>query len=305
MNVPAIGFGTGVVKRYTRNPYLFAKVYLRYILSSVKHRKLHKNLYSDLHMSDIVAAAVRENYRLFDSGRIYAYSEPSIGKGLAKAKIAREEIFLTTKISDMDITRECSPKTVEGNLANSLRYLNTEYIDAYLLHWPHGDWTDIYHQMEAVYRKGLARAIGVCNFQMEHFRQLERSSTVRPMLCQLELHPLHSRREIREYCDAHDIVIMAHTPTGRMCEKIRTNPVLQELAEKYSKTIAQIILRWHYQNGVVPVVATTSPAHMRENRDIFDFDISSEDMEKIEGIDEQYVMLPGNGIDDPNYIYNL
>ena len=305
VRVPAIGFGTGVVRRYTRNPYLFSKVYLRYVLSSVKHMKIHKGLYSDLHMPNIVAEAARKGYRLFDSGRIYAYSEPSIGKGLAKTNIARENFFLTTKISDMDITRNSSPETVEGNLEDSLRYLNAEYIDAYLLHWPHGKWLDIYHQMESVYQKRRARAIGVCNFQLEHFRRLESEGGIRPMLCQLELHPLHSRRAIREYCDEHNIVIMAHTPTGRMCEKIRMNPALQELAKKYGKSITQIILRWHYQNGIIPIVATTSLTHMEENMDIFNFDISQEDVGKIEDLDEQYVMLPGNGIDDPNYIYNL
>ena len=125
------------------------------------------------------------------------------------------------------------------------------------------------------------------------------------MIHQTELHPLNSKKEIRQYCKEHGILIMAHTPTGRMGKQIRQNKTLQELANKHNKTIAQIIVRWHYQNGVVPIIATKSIKHMQENKDIFDFSLTEDDMAAIEYIDEGLVLLPGNGIDDPNYIYNL
>lgn len=303
--LPAIGFGTGVVRKYTRNSYLFAKFYIRCLLSSIKHMRIHQQFDIDWNMPKMVSCAAQEGYRFFDSGRIYAYSESSIAKGLEKVGIAREECFLVTKVSDMDVERPYSPNTVEGNLRDSLHYLNTDYVDAYLLHWPHGDWLGIYRQMEDVYRMGLARAIGVCNFEVQHFRLLEKECKIRPMICQLELHPFRTRQDVRRYCAEHGIVIMAHTPTGRMCDKIRNNPILQELSSKYGKTVAQIILRWHYQNGIVPVVATRSSVHIQENKNIFDFEISTADMEQIEMLNEDYVMLVGNGIDDPNYIYNL
>ena len=162
-----------------------------------------------------------------------------------------------------------------------------------------------YRQIENIYEAGLARSIGVCNFHLEHFLRLEQCCRIMPMLHQTELHPLNSKKEIREYCKKNGIVIMAHTPTGRMCEMIRQNAVLKELAKKYNKTIAQIIVRWHYQNGIVPIIATKSAAHMKENADIFDFALSASDMDMIESIDRGEVLLPGNGMDDPRYIWNL
>ncbi|WP_315374160.1 aldo/keto reductase [uncultured Selenomonas sp.] len=303
--IPALGFGTGVVRLYSRNPYLFLKTRIRPLLSSIKHWRLDYILKSDLYMERFIYQALEENYRLFDTGRIYGYSEKMIGCVIRASGITREEFFLVTKISDMDITRASSPNDVRGNLEDSLRYLGTSYVDAYLLHWPHGEWIDIYRQMEQLYDEGLARAIGVCNFTIEHFAQLEQYARITPMICQLELHPLNSKREIREYCREHGIVVMAHTPTGRMYEKIRQNRVLQEIAHRHEKTIPQIIIRWHYQNDVVPVVATQSSIHMQENADIFDFSLSETEMQQIEDQDEGYVILPGNGIDNPNYIYNL
>lgn len=303
--IPAIGFGTGVVRRYSRNPWLFMKTRIRFILSTIKHVRLHPELVSDLYMSRIVDQAIQMNYRLFDCGRIYGYSERIVGNEILRSEKRREDFFLVTKISDMDITRRVSPNDVRGNLMDSLRYLGTSYVDAYLLHWPHGDWIDIYRQMEVLYEEGLVRAIGVCNFTISHFVELEKHARIMPMICQLELHPFNTKKEIREYCKEHGILVMAHTPTGRICEKIRENKVLQDLAHTHKKTIAQIIIRWHYQNNVVPVIATKNPVHMRENLDIFDFSLSEEEMQMVEAQDEGYVMFPGNGIDDPNYIYNL
>ena len=303
--IPSVGFGTGVVRNYSRNPYLFLKSRIRPFLSSIRHGRLHSRLKADLYMERIVKQAIQENYRLFDTGRIYGYSEMTVGRGIRASGKKREEFFLVTKISDMDITRSGTPNDVCGNLEDSLRYLGTSYVDAYLLHWPHGEWIDIYRQMEQVYEEGLVHAIGVCNFTLEHFAQLEEYARIAPMICQLELHPLNSKREIREYCREHGILVMAHTPTGRMCEKIRQNNILQELAHRHGKTIAQIIIRWHYQNNVIPVVATQNPIHMREYADIFEFSLSEAEMQLIEDQDEGYVMLPGNGIDDPNYVYNL
>lgn len=303
--IPAIGFGTGVVRRYSRNPWLFMKARIRPILSSIKHVRLHPELVSDLYMPRIVDQAIQMNYRLFDCGRIYGYSEVMVGNGILRSEKRREDFFLVTKISDMDVTRSVSPNDVRGNLEDSLRYLKTSYVDAYLLHWPHGDWIDIYRQMEVLYEEGLARAIGVCNFTISRFVELEKYARIMPMICQLELHPLNTKKEVREYCKEHGILVMAHTPTGRICEKIRENKALQDLARTHKKTIAQIIIRWHYQNNVIPVIATKTPVHMCENLDIFDFSLSEEEMQMVEAQNEGYVMLPGNGIDDPNYIYNL
>lgn len=302
-SLPAIGYGTGVVRRYTRKPKLFLKDNIKPAIVSIKHMKLTKKLMIDYRSPRIIKQAVDLGYRLFDSGRIYGYSECVIGKTLKSYN--REAVYLSSKVSNMDIDRKYSPNDVRGNLENSLKYLQTDYLDSYLLHWPSGNWIDIYIQMEKLYKEGKVKAIGVCNFHLEHFEELMKYASVKPMICQLECHPLNTRPEITSYCNNNNILVMAHTPTGRMCEKIRHNNVLIEMTQKYKKNIAQIIVRWHYQNEVIPIIATTSKEHLIENKNVFDFEISRADMKDIDSLNENYIMLPGNGIDDPNYIYNL
>ena len=308
VEIPVIGFGIGVVKRYIRKPSVFVKARVRPVLSGVKHlnfQAIYKVWQQDFGMDKVIDEAISQGYTLLDTGRIYGHSELEMGKAVNRSSLKRSDFFINTKVSDMDLFRACSPDDVEGNFRLSLKYLQTDYVDGYLLHWPHGNWLDIYRQMEDIYEAGLARSIGVCNFHLEHFLRLEQCCRIMPMLHQMELHPLNSKKEIRDYCNKNGILIMAHTPTGRMCSMIRQNEVLKELAKKYNKTIAQIIVRWHYQNGVVPIIATKSAAHMDENADIFDFALSEYDMEMIESIDQGEVMLSGNGVDDPRYIWNL
>lgn len=308
VEVPFIGFGTGIVRKYSRKPSVFIHGRIRPVLSAIKHAsftRLYQILQQDFFMGKVIDTAISEGYTLLDSGRIYGYSEVEYGKAIVRNNLPREDIFVTTKVSDMDLYRDGSPNDVAGNLQLSLKYLQLDFVDAYLLHWPHGNWLDIYKQMENAYNKGLVRSIGVCNFHLEHFKQLEANCSIMPMIHQTELHPLNSKKVIRDYCKEHGILIMAHTPTGRMSPAIRNNAVLQKIAKKYGKTIAQVIVRWHYQNGVVPIIATKSRAHMKENKDIFDFALTEEDTTRIDSIDQGEVMLPGNGVDDPRYIYNL
>lgn len=120
-------------------------------------------------MGKVIDTAISEGYTLLDSGRGYGYSEVEYGKAIVRNNLLREDIFVTTKVVDMDLDRECSINNVAGILQLSLKYLQLDFVDAYLLHWPHGNWLDIYKQMEDTYNKGLVRSIGVCNFHLEHF----------------------------------------------------------------------------------------------------------------------------------------
>jgi len=303
VEIPWVGYGTGVVLQYSRNPILFMKWRIRLFLSSVKHLKLNRLLRVDFGISKYLETAYSENYRLYDSGRIYGYSEVKIGNLVRKH--GRDGLFLISKVSDMDVERKASPDSVNGNFELSLKYLNVDYLDMYLLHWPSGDWVNLYREMEKLYQEGKVKAIGVCNFNIENLEFLENECSIKPMVCQTECHPLNVKKELREYCRSKSIVMMAHTPTGRMCEQIRQNGVLIELAKKYNKTIAQIIIRWHYQNGVIPIVSTCSKAHLIENTIVDDFKLTPEEMIRIDAQDNEYIMLPFQGIDDPNYIYNL
>ena len=125
-----------------------------------------------------------------------------------------------------------------------------------------------------------------------------------PMVVQTEIHPLCAKKDFREYCQKHGIQLMAHTPTGRYSKELQESPILKNLREKYHKSVVQIIIRWHYQNNVIPVVSTFSKAHMKENLNIFDFELTDDEMIAIDSLDRNKVLLASHGIDDPNYIYN-
>jgi diketogulonate reductase-like aldo/keto reductase len=204
----------------------------------------------------------------------------------------------------MDVTRKVSPNDVAGNLEVSLKNIGREYADLYLLHWPEGDWLNYYEQIIGEYKKGRCRAFGACNLEMEHLKAIEDAGLELPMVMQTEMHPLCTRKKILNYCKAHGIQVMAHTPTGTRIREIQESAVILNLAKKYHKTPTQIILRWHYQNDVIPVVSTFSKNHMQENLDIFDFELTDGEMAEIDGMDQNYVTLNSHGIDDPNYIYN-
>ncbi|WP_251212535.1 aldo/keto reductase [Adlercreutzia murintestinalis] len=302
-SIPFIGFGTGVVRRYSRNRMLRIKTVAKRTLIALKNRRPSKEALIDRHMDKIVKDAYECGFRMFDAGRIYGYCEQMIGQGLHG--IDRSSYFLTTKVSDMDLSRPCSSGDVSGNLGDSLRYLQTEYVDAYLLHWPHGNWEDIYHQMEREYKEGRARHLGVCNFGVNDLERLWGVCEVAPTFNQIECNPYHSQSDVRLWCAEHNVRVMAHTPTFRMRQEIASEPVLTGLAREKGKTVAQIILRWHYQNDVIPIVSTTSHEHLKEDVDIMGFDLSDDEMNLIDSLDKGQSLFAGIGIDDPLYVYNL
>jgi aldo/keto reductase family protein len=300
--VPWIFFGTGIVKKYTRNPYLWFKTNIRLILSSIKYRKLNKELYINTHINKILDDAYIAGFRGFDTARIYGYSESKIG--LINEK--HSDIWLNTKCSVMDIERAGSPNTVIGNLAISEQNMKTDMMDSLLLHWPEGDkWLDIYKEIVKLYEEKKIRAFGVCNARHEDICLIQQKGIRLPMIIQNEIHPLNTQVEIRKYCKENNILLMAHTPTARMGEEIKNNDVLNGLANKYNKSIAQIIIRWHYQNGIIPIISTTNRLHMMENNNIFDFELSSNEMDSIDSLDRNYFLIKTRGIDDPNYKYNF
>lgn len=190
----------------------------------------------------------------------------------------REDYFLITKLSN----QEQREGDVHKALMRSLNHLKVDKVDLYLMHWPQtGTYLECWKQMEQLYREGYARAIGVCNFKEHHFEALMKIAEVKPMVCQIESHPLFPQNDMLEYCKKNGIQMMAYTPTGRMDSRVRESELLKQLAEKYHKNIVQIILRWHYQRGVVPIVNTTSVNHLKDNMDIFDFLLNQDEMDEI------------------------
>lgn len=301
--IPWISFGTGLIWQYIRNKPLFFKHNLLLILRSIKHLKINRQLKGNLLIKSILNNSYNEGFRFFDTGRAYSLSELYIGKVLSQ----KQDIFVTTKCSTMDVTREFSPSDVKGNLELSLKYLNREYVDLYLFHWPEGDWLNYYSQIIELYKQGKVKAFGACNLSIENLKEIENAGLELPMVMQTEMHPLYARHELRQYCQDHNIQVMAHTPTCRNCDKFTKIELIQELSKKYHKTPAQIAIRWHYQHNVIPVVSCFNKEHMRDNLNIFDFELEQQEMELIDKLDCNYILLnvKGSYDDDPNFIYNL
>ena len=159
--------------------------------------------------------------------------------------------------------------------------------------------------MNELYKEGLAKNIGVCNFKIKDFEALAKvDGIIQPQFCQIECHPLCMNKEVLEYCSQHNIVVLAHTPTGRMCQDIRNNKVLMDLSQKYGKSIPQILLRWHIQSNRIPIIHSENKEHIADNANIFDFSLSSEDIKSIDNLNKEQSFFNFVGIDNPNYKYN-
>lgn len=301
LDLPWISYGTGVIWKYTRNKIEFLKYNIRDILSTIKHLHWNRELYGNLYVNKLLNEAYNSGFRLFDSGRIYGYSEPKIGE-LNKKK---NDILITTKCSVMDIENR-GLKSVKENLQLSQKYLNVDKVDIYMLHWPEGNnWKKYYMDIVDTYKSGECRVYGICNLRFSALKELEDEGYPLPMIIQTEIHPYNAQIELKEYCKEKGILLMAHTPTGRGGQGLKNEKIFNELTSKYNKSVVQVILRWHYQNNTIPVVSCFDKKHMDENMNIFDFQLTEEEMIEINKLDKGVLYLDAKGIDDPKYIYNL
>lgn len=248
-----------------------------------------------------VCAALEAGYRHIDTATAY-HNEAAVGAALAQSGIPREEIFLTSKLWNAD---QGYQSTLDA-FARSLEWLQTDYLDLYLIHWPHDpkyfdDWEEknreSWRAMEKLYGEGRIRAIGVSNFRPRHLENLLAHCKVAPMVDQIEVHPGMPQDETLEFCRRHHITVEGWSPlaTGKIFEV----PAMQQLAQKYRKTVAQICLRWCVQRGVIPLPKSVTPVRIRENAQVFDFVLRPEDMERISGMAE----CGWSGLDPDHLIY--
>ena len=224
--------------------------------------------------------AVYSGYRAVDTAAIY-FNEEGVGEAIKQCGLPREELFITTKVWNSDQGYESTLEAFE----KSRRKLDVDYIDLYLIHWAvKGKYKETWRAMEELYRSGKVRAIGVSNFQQHHIEDLMTTAQIKPMVNQIELHPLLSQVELRDYCHSQGIVVTAWSPLGRA--HIFNEPVLVEIAKKYNKSVAQVILRWHIQNEVIVIPKSTHESRIIENGHVFDFELDSSDMESINALNE-------------------
>ena len=240
-------------------------------------------------MKEVVMAGLKIGYRAFDTARDY-FNEPTIGQVLKECLtvlgLKREDIFITTKIGNS--------QQEEGNIGEqieiSLHNLQTDYVDCWMMHWPYPDkFIETYHKMEEVYHSGKVRSIGMANFRVRHFKKLwEAGIDITPHCVQFEHHPLRTADDILEFCTANNIAVQAYSPLCRMIPAIKNSQVLNTIANRTHKTIGQVILRWHYQHQSVPCFLSTNPKRLEENFNIWDFELTEEDMKQIHTLNEDY-----------------
>ena len=232
---------------------------------------------------ECVLNALNVGYRLIDTAAAY-FNEKEIGRAIKKSKISREEIFVVTKVWIQDAGYENTMKAFYTSLKN----LDLDYIDLYLIHQPYGDYYGSWKAMEELYRKGKIRAIGVCNFSMERFVDLYMNCTIKPMVNQIEFHPFFQQNQVQNLLKDYNCQIQAWGPLNEGQRNIFKHEILEEIAKKHDKTVAQIVLRWHIQKHIMTIPKTIHKDRMIENMNIWDFQLDSEDFKKIDQLNLGY-----------------
>lgn len=233
-----------------------------------------------------VKAALRIGYRSIDTAAFYD-NEEGVGRAVRESGVSREELFITTKVWNTDQGYDSTLAAFEA----SLRRLGMEYVDLYLIHWPvKGKYKETWRALETLYREGRVRAIGVSNFQVHHMEDLMADAEIKPMVNQVEFHPFLTQETLRAFCRKEGIQLEAWSPLMR--GEVMNVPEIVELSKKYGKTPAQIVLRWDLQHGVVTIPKSVREERIRENADLFDFELSAEDMAKLDALNRNHRFGP-------------
>lgn len=250
---------------------------------------------------DAVGYALKAGYRLIDTASVYD-NERAVGKAIKDSDINRSEIFLTTKVWTSQMGYDRTMKAFE----NSLKRLGQDYLDLYLVHMPYGDVAGTWRAMERLYHEGRIRSIGVCNFSGAHLTDLCLSSEVKPMVNQVECHPFAQQTGMLNLCRETGVQLEAWAPFAEGKNDIFCNPLLTDIAHSHGKTVGQVILRWNVQRGVVVIPKSVRPERIVENSEIFDFNLSENEMSLIAGLDTcKPLIFDYNKVDEVKRIYSI
>ena len=237
--------------------------------------------------ADVVADALSVGYRHIDTAAGYG-NEQGVGDALVRAGFAtgqaRKEVFITTKLSDSEQGYDSALAAFERQLG----YLQTDYVDMYMIHWPTPfDWrsTQTWKAFVELHDAGKIRTLGVCNFLPEHLERLHDETGYWPTVNQIELHPTWQQREVVKYCKSHGIAVEAYSPMARGADLQAGGSLLEDIAHAHGKSVAQVILRWHIEHGIIVIPKSTHRERQLENGSIFDFTLASDEIAEIDALD--------------------
>lgn len=276
--IPAIGFGPGIAgysAKYKKTPAneivsLAQRAWNKFVVRP----EIYRNYCS------AVLSALKNGFELIDYSAAYG-NAALIGKAIRKSGISRDRLFLTTRVSN----RAQFDGIIEKEFFAQLKNMGTDYVDLFMFHWPVTDkYVETYRKMIALKEQGYARAIGVANCHEHHLNTLIKETGVIPAVNQFEVHPLFTQKPLMKFCKENRIVVEAYTPVARFDDRLMRLPLLKEIGAKHKKSVIQVVLRWHVQNGVIPVVRALNKKHQKENLAIFDFELSDEEMKAIDGV---------------------
>ncbi|MGE7185779.1 aldo/keto reductase [Peribacillus sp. NPDC006672] len=227
-----------------------------------------------------VKKAIEVGYCAIDTAAIYE-NEEGVGQAIRECGVPREKLFITSKVWNTEQGYEATLKAFD----DSLNRLGLEYLDLYLIHWPGKDkYLETWKALEKLYKNGKVRSIGVSNFHVHHLENLLANSEVKPVVNQIELHPLLTQVEIREYCAKHEIKVESWSPLGR--GNLLEEPTINHIAKKHGKSSAQVLIRWHLQNNLVVIPKSITPSRIEENAQVFDFSLSLNEMNQIDALNK-------------------
>jgi len=238
---------------------------------------------------EVCLKAIKLGYRHIDTAQIYG-NERAVGAAIKKSKslgLERKDFFITTKIWITDFEKGKAKRQVD----EMLKRLDTNYIDLLLLHWPKNNYIAAYKDMEEAVSEGKVKSIGLSNFKENNIKEILNICKIKPVIDQIELHPYAQRKGIVKMCEENGINVEAWYPIAHGDKNLINNSIFTEMAKKYKKTNAQIILRWHIQKGFIIFPRAKNPVHLEENINIFDFKLSEEEMKKIDGLDKNKIYV--------------
>ncbi|MBC1906296.1 aldo/keto reductase [Listeria booriae] len=229
---------------------------------------------------EAIQVAIESGYRAIDTAKVYE-NEEYVGQAIRETGIAREALTITSKLWNADHGYDETLRAFD----TTLKKLQLDYLDLYLIHWPVLAYKDSWRAMERLYNEGLIKSIGVSNFHQHHLENLFTTANEKPVIDQIEIHPLLSQKPLKAYLESQDIVHEAWSPLAQGGELL-TNQTLQSIADKYNITIPQVILRWHLNNGSVIIPKSVTPERIRANIDLFGFDLAASDMTEIDALNK-------------------